>query len=192
MEYSREMSCCFKQFPTPLHNTPQPAGVQAQFLGKTYVICGSQYSYIHLVDLPNNSFQSSQRNPLPQSHALLELTISFSFHSYTVYNNNMQTPRHYLLALLAHVFNEWQYHRYIYYWVWGKQSTNKDDIKIRCTTKLIISKKALWCTNACHNYALTYLVPPPLRAKLTLLISSKRMWTGGLCTYMKPRSKGYM
>lgn len=34
-------------------------------------------------------------------------------------------------------------------------------------------------------------VDPPLRAKLTEAISSNRMWMGGLCTYMKPRSNGY-
>ena len=65
----------FKAVPQP----PQPEGVQAQFLGKMYVICGSKYSYIHLVELSNNSFQSSQRIPLPQSNTLLELHISFCF-----------------------------------------------------------------------------------------------------------------
>lgn len=35
------------------------------------------------------------------------------------------------------------------------------------------------------------LVDPPLRAKLTDAISSKRIWIGGLCTYMKPLSRGY-
>jgi hypothetical protein len=66
---------------SPPHPTPQPqpAGVHTHFLGKMYVICGSKHSYIHLVDLPNNSFQSSQQNPLPQSNTLLELTISFCF-----------------------------------------------------------------------------------------------------------------
>lgn len=34
-------------------------------------------------------------------------------------------------------------------------------------------------------------VLPEFRAKLTEATSSKRMWTGGLCTNMKPRSRGY-
>ena len=35
------------------------------------------------------------------------------------------------------------------------------------------------------------LVLPALRAKFTAANSSKRMCTGGLCTKMKPRSRGY-
>lgn len=35
------------------------------------------------------------------------------------------------------------------------------------------------------------LVDPPLRAKFTDEISSKRICIGGLCTYIKPRSRGY-
>lgn len=35
------------------------------------------------------------------------------------------------------------------------------------------------------------LVEPELRAKLTQATSSNLMCTGGLCTYMKPRSRGY-
>lgn len=34
------------------------------------------------------------------------------------------------------------------------------------------------------------MLPPP-RAKLTLAISSNRICSGGLCIYIKPRSKGY-
>lgn len=34
------------------------------------------------------------------------------------------------------------------------------------------------------------VLPPPL-AKLTDVISSKRIWSGGLCTYIKPLSSGY-